>query len=427
MKSILLSFLICLFISSCTDNSGTGNNGSTGKLKGTVFDKNGKIISDVQISTLPVTSTTSTDASGEFQIYNVPTGTYVVTANKSGYSTGSATADIAAGYPTNVTIILEIQSQTNNPPVKPYSPHPGNNSTINQTSFSMTWDCSDPDGDQITYDLFFGSNPMKLEKVAQNLTQKVFSLTNQKDGNYYWRINARDTKGASTDGDLWSFTIKADNGNTTPGLVEYLKLDGNAKAEIGYDGTAYGVTWTTDRFGTANKAAYFASTSSLIEVIQPNAFNLKYDMTLAMWIKPVLSECVDFQTHIDIFDFVEKIGYNEFRWYGFGVTRNLGLEYWTSGLTYIGAENDILKDGVWNHVALVYARSVRDGNTGSATLYINGKKVGTTQSLAPGHCNPDRIWIGLRPNNLARFGGAVDDIYLYNRALTEIELKELIK
>jgi hypothetical protein len=150
MKSILLSFLICLFISSCTDNSGTGNNGSTGKLKGTVFDKNGKIISDVQISTLPVTSTTSTDASGEFQIYNVPTGTYVVTANKSGYSTGSATADIAAGYPTNVTIILEIQSQTNNPPVKPYSPHPGNNSTINQTSFSMTWDCSDPDGDQIT-------------------------------------------------------------------------------------------------------------------------------------------------------------------------------------------------------------------------------------------------------------------------------------
>lgn len=104
----------------------------------------------------------------------------------------------------------------NSPPNLPSSPSPPNGSTNRPLNTTLAWQCSDPNGDAITYDVYFGTtaNP---PLVASNVPVKsynpgllVFSTT------YRWRIVARDVHGATIGGPTWSFTTKA---NSPPVLV----------------------------------------------------------------------------------------------------------------------------------------------------------------------------------------------------------------
>jgi outer membrane protein assembly factor BamB len=71
-----------------------------------------------------------------------------------------------------------------------------------------------------------------------------------------------------------------------------------------------------------------------------------------------------------------------------------------------------IKPGEWNHVAGVY-----DSETGGVTIYLNGKRVGSSSGV-PGRLGnvSATIDIGVRDGG-AYLAGAVDDVRVYNRAL----------
>lgn len=83
-------------------------------------------------------------------------------------------------------------------------------------------------------------------------------------------------------------------------------------------------------------------------------------------------------------------------------------------------------NGQWKHVAVVYDNS-SDAN--DPTLYINGEAQIVTESFSPSGTRvsdaTESMSIGDTPNRIRHFTGNMDDIRVYNRALSAAEIKEI--
>ncbi|MFC2170739.1 SUMF1/EgtB/PvdO family nonheme iron enzyme [Calditrichota bacterium] len=91
-------------------------------------------------------------------------------------------------------------------PYEPSSPYPADRAMGIATSITLSWSCSDPDNDQITYDIYFGtsSNPPKIDSTLTDTSYTNGSLDQNKT--YYWKIAAIDEHGHTTIGPVWSFS-----------------------------------------------------------------------------------------------------------------------------------------------------------------------------------------------------------------------------
>ena len=126
----------------------------------------------------------------------VPTATPTATATNPPLPTATPTA---TATPTTAP---------NNSPNTPGSPFPSNGATVSTTSPLLTWSGGDPDGDSVTYDVFFQFQFGSEQLLCNDVTTRRCStgtLTNGFD--YSWRVVATDSKGASTSGPTWTFFV----------------------------------------------------------------------------------------------------------------------------------------------------------------------------------------------------------------------------
>jgi hypothetical protein len=97
----------------------------------------------------------------------------------------------------------------NTPPYTPSQPNPNNGATNVLLTATLSWTGGDPDGNPVTYDIYFGTttSPLKVKtnQSASSYTPGTLSYNTV----YYWKIVAWDNYSASTQGPLWSFTTKA--------------------------------------------------------------------------------------------------------------------------------------------------------------------------------------------------------------------------
>jgi len=99
----------------------------------------------------------------------------------------------------------------NNAPNAPSNPSPANGATNQSTSVQLSWSCSDPDDDDLTYDIYFGtsSTPPLVQSNQSATTYNPGTL--QINTTYYWKIIADDGTD-QTEGSVWSFST------VTPGV-----------------------------------------------------------------------------------------------------------------------------------------------------------------------------------------------------------------
>ena len=94
----------------------------------------------------------------------------------------------------------------NQPPSTPASPDPSNGATGIQPDVVLTWTGDDPDGDPVTFDIYFG--PTDPPPFASTRPTPSFDppgvLLDSTD--YYWRVVARDPEGSEMSGSTWRFT-----------------------------------------------------------------------------------------------------------------------------------------------------------------------------------------------------------------------------
>ena len=117
-----------------------------------------------------------------------------------------------AYIPQTFTIICTA----NQPPNTPSSPSPTNQSTNVSIKDDLSWTGGDPDGDPVTYDVYFGISS-NLSKITHNQSETTYySGILEYQTTYYWKIVSWDNHKTSTVGPLWCFTTKPQPDITPP-------------------------------------------------------------------------------------------------------------------------------------------------------------------------------------------------------------------
>jgi len=107
--------------------------------------------------------------------------------------------------------IWKFTTRDNNPPNIPSNPFPSNdsiNDTICPKNFS--WSGGDPNGDNVTYDVYFGRCGEDLILIASNITTTWYQDSHllEFETCYIWKIVARDEYGFESQGPIWTFTTQ---------------------------------------------------------------------------------------------------------------------------------------------------------------------------------------------------------------------------
>ncbi len=114
--------------------------------------------------------------------------------NDSGYMIFAASGAKGPGEPTN------------NPPNEPSNPSPSDGAVDQRIDVGLSWDGGDPDGDDVTYDIYFGTRePLPLLESGHPENRYRFERDLSYGTLYYWQIVAEDSYGETTSGSVWRF------------------------------------------------------------------------------------------------------------------------------------------------------------------------------------------------------------------------------
>ena len=95
----------------------------------------------------------------------------------------------------------------NSPPNTPSDPDPEDGETDIDVNVVLSWSCSDPDGDPLTYDVYFDTVNPPVNLVSSGQSGTTYTPGTLNFGTtYYWKIVAYDIYSTSTSGPVWSFT-----------------------------------------------------------------------------------------------------------------------------------------------------------------------------------------------------------------------------
>jgi len=104
--------------------------------------------------------------------------------------------------------IWHFTTRGNNPPNTPSDPEPEDGETGVYINTDLGWTGGDPDGDEVTYDVYFGksSPPPLIESNQSGTTYNPGLLDFETE--YFWQIVAWDEFENSAVGPIWSFTTE---------------------------------------------------------------------------------------------------------------------------------------------------------------------------------------------------------------------------
>ena len=104
----------------------------------------------------------------------------------------------------NTTYIPYLEVIYNFPPEIPSNPIPENGAIDVSIDRDLNWTCNDPDGDNVTYDVFFGTISPPPQILWAHPTNG-YSPALRYNTTHYWQIIAVDEHGASAEGPIWQF------------------------------------------------------------------------------------------------------------------------------------------------------------------------------------------------------------------------------
>ena len=198
------------------------------------------------------------------------------------------------------------------------------------------------------------------------------------------------------------------------GLLSYYPFNGNGNDLSPFNNhlTNNGATPTADRFGNANAAYDFDGISSFLTRTNPSyTFNSTSTFTVSFWYKRVNTASLG----IPIMHATTASG--NFVWIFQLASLNMQFGTNKQGSAWIWAQSTTTTD-VWTHIVMVY-------NAGQMTLYKDNVAAATgtfNHTAVSSTTLPLLIGKGVGGSH---FYGQIDDIGIWNRALSQCEINDL--
>ena len=243
--------------------------------------------------------------------------------------------------------------------------------------------------------------------------------TSGTNGSHSLTARARDAAGNQATSTAVAVTVS----NQAPpgGLVASYAFDegsGTTAADAsggGITGTlANGATWGT---GKHSGAVVLDGNDDVVDLGNPTALRITGSLTISAWINsgpfPIDDAAIVSKRGAIGFQFDTTIDTGP-RTIGLKLTGGQGAEMARYGAT-------ALQPATWYHVAGVYDATAR-----TMTVYLNGQvDNGTLQGTVTSsqQDSPTGVLIGQRFDSLSAFGGRIDDVRIYSKALTAAEVQ----
>ncbi len=280
---------------------------------------------------------------------------------------------------------------------------------------SLTWTAATDNVGVAHYNVHRGTTagftPSTANRIAQP-TGASYTNTGLAAGNYFYKLTAEDTAGnvgpASNEA---SATVTAP---PTTGLVAAYGFDAGAGTTVadqsgsGNAGTIANATWAAA--GKYGKALSFNGTNAAVTVPDSSSLDLTSGMTLEGWVNPNAGG--DFRTFV----VKERPGDLVYGLYSSSETNRPQAQVTIGATPRLLNGTATLPTGAWTHLAATY-----DGTT--QRLYVNGTQVSTLAVAGTIATSNSPLKIGGNSIWGEWFTGLIDEVRVYNRALSAAEIQ----
>jgi fibronectin type 3 domain-containing protein len=384
----------------------TGSMGSATLSWGAATDNVGVVRYDVHRSTTSgftpsATNRVATPAGTSYTDLGLAAGTYY-------YKVLAEDAAGNVGAPSNQAS-ASVTSDTTAP-----SAPSGLSAIASGTTIALSWTASTDDVGVAGYDVHrsttSGFTPSAANRIAQP-TGTSYADVGLAPGTYFYKVIARDAAGnASTPSAQANGTVT----NTQPaGLVAaygFSEGSGTTTADQsgnGNTGSLSGTTWAAR--GKYGGALAFNGISSRVNIPDSTSLHLSTGMTLEGWVNPTALS--SWGTVV----FKERSG-----WYAGALYANTDTDR-PSAHVDTTADHETrgpaqIPVGSWTHLAATY-----DGS--AIALWVNGSNVASAPASGNIAANTGPLRIGGNAVWGEYFNGLIDEVRVYNRALTATEIQ----
>ncbi|MFA4922813.1 MAG: LamG-like jellyroll fold domain-containing protein [Ignavibacteriaceae bacterium] len=321
------------------------------------------------------------------------------------YSIKSTVSDNNGGVVSDSILIDAVEFINTIPSINKLIAHPrkihlGSNTLINCFA-------SDADGDTLNYiwSVAFGTLSGSGSSVIWKAPVDA--------GNYYIFCSVTDGRGG-TALDSIGVSVRDSTIKQTGDLVAFYPFTGNANdaSVFNNNGTVSGAALAADRFGNAASAYSFDGVNNNIKITSSSSLNFQNGVTINFWIK--VGEFFDREAY------PISHGNWENRWKVSITNKHIRWTVKTNtGIKDLDSETELVKNNLYN-VTVLY-----DGN--DYEIYINGELDAFTSFSGLILTTPIDLMIGqvLPDNTQYNFKGVLDDIRIYNYALSYRDIQSL--
>jgi hypothetical protein len=324
-------------------------------------------------------------------------------------STGNYSISVLAidtnGAKDSSNIEIAVTQFINSPPVINKLKAVPRKINLGSTS-EISCDASDANGDSLAYS--WVSQNGSIAGSGKNISWTAPNI----EGNYFVKCSVTDTHGAIVT-DSIDLEVRDLSKNQTGNLIAFYPFNGNANDQVGNNnGIVSGATLTKDRFGNTNQAYSFNGTDNFIRVPNSSALNFVKSITVSLWFK--------IGTLFNREAFLISHGSWQNRW-KISITNQ--KVRWTiktnTGTKDLDSETKLVANKLYL-ITAVYSGSDMElwlnGELDSFSSW-NGNILTTTNDLTIAQMLPN--------DNNYNFSGVIDDVRLYDYALSVDEIQNL--
>jgi len=315
------------------------------------------------------------------------------------------------------------------PPIVSTDPVPADKSiisaylqtTLQWTNLSGTW------GGILYYDVYLGTSPDALVKVATAKTGASYVATLTPNTTYYWRIDVTNLLGSVT-GDVWSFTSGKKPEREKVAYFSMNETSGTA-ANNDIQGYANAVNFTpTWGAGKIDNCVTIPSSPTNAAFVQSHydAISLGAEsFTVELWFKSAGGAVDWYLIHKGSHVANTTTGATG-KWFGIQYNKTGSNDRLTWGIDDNVTKTDLSITGstyfnnVWHHLVCM-----RDVEADVIRTYVDGVLKGSKTDGTGNIAEVENLVLGnTNVNFVNAFGGSLDEISIYKGALTAEEVLE---